>query len=162
MRRRDVDLLRGTVTVEVIRTKTMAGSMVDKVPKAEAGRRTLSIPSNVLPLVEDHLDRFLGPEPTALLLDGGFRPLRTAWDNARAKVRVGYHFHDYADAGITTTFATPGRLSRIQSGEHPKVVAERLGHTTTNITLNIYSHVTQTMASKAAENVSALIFGGGA
>jgi hypothetical protein len=41
----------GNVTVEVTRTKTMAGSMVDKVPTTEAGRRTLSIPSKGFPLV---------------------------------------------------------------------------------------------------------------
>ena len=126
MRRRDVDLLRGTVTVEVIRTKTMAGSMVDKVPKAEAGRRTLSIPSNVLPLVEDHLDRFLGPEPTALLLDGGFRPLRTAWDNARAKVGVGYHFHDLRHAGFTSSTA---ELMR-RAGHASPAAALRYQHAT--------------------------------
>jgi len=50
----------------------------------------------------------------------------------------------------------------LQAGVHPKVVADRLGHTTTNITLNIYSHVVEGMQSQAAENVSALIFGSGA
>jgi integrase len=44
------------------------------------------------------------------------------------------------------------------AGEHPKVVAERLGHTTTNVTLNIYSHVVEGMQTQAAENVAALIF----
>jgi len=45
------------------------------------------------------------------------------------------------------------------AGEHPKVVADRLGHTTTNVTLNIYSHVVEGMQSAAAENVAAMIFG---
>jgi integrase len=31
----------------------------------------------------------------------------------------------------------------LKSGEHPKVVAERLGHTNTNVTLNTYSHVSK-------------------
>lgn len=30
-------------------------------------------------------------------------------------------------------------------GVHPKVVAERLGHSTTRLTLDTYSHVTPTM-----------------
>jgi integrase len=47
----------------------------------------------------------------------------------------------------------------LMAGEHPKVVADRLGHTTTNVTLNIYSHVVEGMQSQAAENVAALIFG---
>ncbi len=29
----------------------------------------------------------------------------------------------------------------LQAGMHPKVVSERLGHATTSITLDIYSHV---------------------
>ncbi len=36
-------------------------------------------------------------------------------------------------------------------GEHPKVVQERLGHSTISTTMNIYSHVTPTM-QKAAVN----------
>ena len=48
------------------------------------------------------------------------------------------------------------------AGIHPKVAADRLGHTTTNITLNIYSHVVEGMQTQAAENVSAAIFGNGA
>ncbi len=50
----------------------------------------------------------------------------------------------------------------LRAGVHPKVVADRLGHTTTNITLNIYSHVVEGMQTAAAENVSAAIFGSGA
>jgi integrase len=48
----------------------------------------------------------------------------------------------------------------MRAGIHPKVVSDRLGHTTTNITLNIYSHVVEGMQTQAAENVSAAIFGG--
>lgn len=47
----------------------------------------------------------------------------------------------------------------LRAGVHPKVVADRLGHTTTNITLNIYSHVVEGMQTTAAENVAAAIFG---
>ncbi|MFV0457406.1 MAG: tyrosine-type recombinase/integrase [Actinomycetales bacterium] len=33
----------------------------------------------------------------------------------------------------------------LELGEHPKVVQERLGHSTITTTMNIYSHVTPTM-----------------
>ena len=59
------------------------------------------------------------------------------------------------------TCATRGPPSRV-AGEHPKVVAERLGHSSTNVTLNTYSHVTKAMAAKAAKNAAAIIFGNGA
>ena len=42
---------------------------------------------------------------------------------------------------------------------HPKVVQERLGHSTIGITLNTYSHVSVGMQREAAETVAALIFG---
>ncbi len=44
-------------------------------------------------------------------------------------------------------------------GVHPKVVQERLGHSSIAITLDLYSHVTDPMKSDAAEQVAGLIFG---
>ena len=42
---------------------------------------------------------------------------------------------------------------------HPKIVAERLGHSSTSITLDVYSHVTESMADHAAGVVANLIAG---
>jgi integrase len=44
----------------------------------------------------------------------------------------------------------------LQSGVHPKVVQERLGHSTIAVTLDIYSHVTPGLDAEAAETVAAL------
>ena len=38
----------------------------------------------------------------------------------------------------------------LEAGTNPKVVAERLGHSTPTITLQVYSHVTATMQRDAA------------
>ena len=48
----------------------------------------------------------------------------------------------------------------LESGVHPKVVSERLGHGTVSITLDIYSHVTPAMQTDAAERVAALFVNG--
>jgi integrase len=45
----------------------------------------------------------------------------------------------------------------LQAGVHPKVVCERLGHSSITITLDTYSHVLPTMQRDAAEQVAALI-----
>jgi len=45
----------------------------------------------------------------------------------------------------------------LESGIHPKVVQERLGHANVSITLDLYSHVSPAMQSDAAERVAALI-----
>ena len=47
----------------------------------------------------------------------------------------------------------------LQTGVHPKIVSERLGHTSTAFTLDIYSHAVPTMQADAALAVGALIFG---
>ena len=50
-------------------------------------------------------------------------------------------------------------ITSIQAGIHPKVVSERLGHSTIAITLDIYSHVTPSMQQHAADTVASVIFG---
>ncbi len=44
----------------------------------------------------------------------------------------------------------------LQAGIHPKVVSERLGHATTSITLDIYSHVQPELDARAATAVAEL------
>jgi integrase len=43
----------------------------------------------------------------------------------------------------------------LELGEHPKVVQERLGHSTITTTMNIYSHVTPTMQKNAIDRFAA-------
>ena len=44
----------------------------------------------------------------------------------------------------------------LQAGIHPKVVSERLGHATTGITLDVYSHVQPEIDAQAASTVAKL------
>ncbi len=45
----------------------------------------------------------------------------------------------------------------LQAGVYPKIVQERLGHSTISITLDVYSHVNPAMDADAANTVAALI-----
>jgi len=47
----------------------------------------------------------------------------------------------------------------LDSGVHPKVAAERLGHADPSLFLALYSHVTPTMQREAAEKLGAALFG---
>lgn len=47
----------------------------------------------------------------------------------------------------------------LQAGVHPEIMSERLGHTSTSFTLDIYSHAVPSMQADAAVAVGALIFG---
>ena len=50
----------------------------------------------------------------------------------------------------------------LEAGVHPKVVSERLGHSTTQLTLDTYSHVTPHMQDRASESLGRLIYGASA
>ena len=45
----------------------------------------------------------------------------------------------------------------LQQGVHPKVVSERLGHTSINMTLDLYSHVIPSIQKEAAEMFDRII-----
>ena len=47
----------------------------------------------------------------------------------------------------------------LEMGEHPKVVQERLGHSTIATTMNIYSHVTPAMRRSAIDRLAAHVEG---
>jgi integrase len=49
----------------------------------------------------------------------------------------------------------------LKAGVHPKVVSERLGHATIGVTLDLYSHVTPSIARDAADVVASRILGHG-
>jgi len=48
----------------------------------------------------------------------------------------------------------------LEAGEHPKVVSERLGHSSVAITLDTYSHVTPTLQQDASRKIADRIFRG--
>ena len=45
----------------------------------------------------------------------------------------------------------------LRQGVNPKIVSERLGHSSVTITLDLYSHVTKTMQDDAARRVDAAL-----
>jgi len=58
-----------------------------------------------------------------------------------AALRSGVRFHDLRHSHATQLLA---------DGVHPKIAQERLGHSTITMTMDLYSHVTETMQSDAA------------
>lgn len=146
LRRRDVDTMRGTVTVANTRTKTMAGAMVEKPPKTDAGRRSVAVPPNVLPALRHHLEQYVGPEADALVLDGGYRALRTAWDNARKKTGLTYHLHDLRHAGLTWSAAAGATTAELM---------RRAGHASPQAALR-YQHATEDRDQAVAKALAEL------
>lgn len=74
-----------------------------------------------------------------------------------------YHYPLLARAGLPRVrfhdLRHTAATLMLGQGEHPKVVAERLGHSTPTLTLSVYSHVTPTMQRAAATRLGALLHG---
>ncbi|MGH3201974.1 MAG: site-specific integrase [Streptosporangiaceae bacterium] len=124
LRREDVDLAAGLVAVRRNRVELLAtGAAFDGEPKTDAGKRTVTIPPHVLPVLAEHMEKWSGPERVFVARDG--RPMRgdavrQAFDRARRKAGMpGFRFHDLRHTGQTLAAAT---------GATVKDLMRRLGH----------------------------------
>jgi len=82
------------------------------------------------------------PPRKSNLIRQGFRPLL-----ARAGLPE-IRFHDLRHTSATLLLA---------QGVHPKIVLERLGHSTIAMTLDTYSHVLPTLQREAADRLGDLV-----
>lgn len=139
LRRRDVDLLHATIQVEQSRTVTMRGKSLVKVPKTEAGRRTIAVPEALIEKISDHLMRFTGPGPDDLVFTGitgvplTANVLQVAWQRARSSVgRDDLRLHDLRHTGLTLAAATGATTVELmhRAGHSSSVAAMRYQHAT--------------------------------
>jgi integrase len=140
LQRRHVDLLHGKLTVEQAWVAPMGSKPIIGPPKTEAGARSLAIPSNVLPAVIDHLERFVRAEPTSWLFGTSTgtalspRNFQRAWSKARSTAgRSDLHLHDLRHSGLTWAAA---------SGASVADLMRRGGHANPRAALR-YQHATE-------------------
>ena len=105
-------------------------------------------------LIANHIRRF--PSETQLvftsatgsvLRDTNFR--RRVWKPTLTTVGLdGLHFHDLRHSHVALLIA---------AGEHPKVIQERLGHSSIHITLDRYGHLFEGLDEGAADALDHLI-----
>jgi integrase len=115
LRRKDVDLRKGTVRVRAAYAERSNGELVLGPPKSRAGLRTVSIPAVIITDLRAHLDEYAEEGPDALVFPGRKGgPLRrgnfnraAGWKDAVAKIGVsGLHFHDLRHSGNMLAAAT--------------------------------------------------------
>ena len=70
LRRQDVNLTRGPLTVSRAVTRVAGADPIVGDPKSEAGNRVVSIPPHILPAFKEHLKKHTGVERDALLFRG--------------------------------------------------------------------------------------------
>jgi integrase len=124
LRRDDVDLSAGVVTVRRNRVELLAtGAAFDAEPKTDAGKRTVTVPPHVLPVLAEHMSAWAGHDRVFVGRDG--RPMRgdavrQAFDRARRRAGMpGFRYHDLRHTGQTLAAATGATI---------KDLMRRLGH----------------------------------
>ena len=161
MRWSDVDLdagrLRVVQTITQVRSTVAIGE-----PKTAKGRRSIALDDGTVAVLRAHRKLMLeerllvGPDfaDEGLVFhypDGSC--LRPDAVSAQFLRRVERHgLTRLTLHGLRHTWATLA----LEQGIHPRVVQERLGHSTIAITLGIYSHVSPTLHDEAANEVAGL------
>lgn len=162
LRWNDLDLDSGHL--RIVQTVIQTQSTVTLgLPKTAQGRRSVSLDPATVSVLRTHRARMLedrllvGPDFDDLGLvfhhpDGTWlRPNSVSDAFVRRTARYG--LPRLTVHGLRHTWATLA----LEDGVHPKVVQERLGHSTVAITLGIYSHVSPRLHDEAANQVARLM-----
>lgn len=164
----DVDLKKGTITVQRTLVKTKDGFQLDE-PKTDRSRRTIPIPASVVDALRQHksaqLERRLKlggawKHPDLVFANeiGGFlerqnllhRHFRPALKAAGLPVTLRLYDLRHSAASLL-----------LSAGVHPKVASECLGHASITMTLDTYSHVMPDMQRDASDKMEELLSGDG-
>ncbi len=162
LRWQDIDFIYSQIYVSRSLHHLKDGSYIFTQPKSERSRRTIALPPSAFLVLSDHRK---GKEAEAILigkqltdadlafsmLGEPFRPntITRAWVNltSRAGVkRIRLHDARHTHASLM-----------LKQGIHPKVVQERLGHASIQMTLDTYSHVAPGIQEAAAQSFDKLL-----
>ncbi len=153
----DVDLLLSQISVSRSIHQLRDGSYIFRQPKSAKGRRTVALSPSATQVLQEHrekttIERLLNSSPlkdSDLVFsknDGSpIRPdtITRAWSDLARKCGISAsRLHDarHSHASIM-----------LKMGVHPRIVQERLGHSTIAITLDIYSHISPGLQEAAAK-----------
>jgi integrase len=160
LRWRDIDLDGSRLSV--VQTLVMVkGELIFGEPKTKRSARVVHLDAGTVAVLRRHrietLERGLQtgtpvPDLVFTLDDEPIRPSLASRRFPKLAQQAGLpriRFHDLRHTWATLALA---------NGIHPKIVSERLGHSSIAITLDTYSHVTGTLQADAAEQVASLLF----
>ena len=160
----DIDLDNGRIAVRRALVE-IAGSEVHlSEPKTSRGRRSVSLDTRTIDALaqhrrrhaEEHLARGLGGRPEVVFTsaDGALIQPQYVTRSFRSLTRKAglraIRLHDLRHTSATLA---------LSAGIHPKIVSERLGHSTVQLTLDRYSHVVDGLQDVAAQQLGDTIFG---
>ena len=153
----DVDLLLGRISVSRSIHRLRDGSYIFRQPKSAKGRRMVALSLSAIQVLREYKEKMTAER----ILDGSLlrdsdlvfsksdgSPIRPdtitrAWSILAKK------------CGISASRLHDARHSHaslmLKAGVHPRIVQERLGHSTIAITLDVYSHVSPGLQEAAAK-----------
>lgn len=159
----DIDLLLCRLQVTRSLHQLPGGESVIRAPKSDRSRRVVSLPASAAQVLQEHREeqaKQISETGRALRdydlvfsdLEG--RPLRPdtithAW--VKLVRRIGLHGVRLHDARHTHASLM------LKQGVHPKIVQERLGHASIQLTLDTYSHVAPRLQEAAAAGFDKMI-----
>jgi integrase len=159
----DIDFLFSQVSVSRSIHHLKDGSYVFTDPKSKKSKRTIALSPDAIHVLREHCERqeAIRADIGKPLTDNDLvfshpdgKPLRPntvsrAWTMLAAKAGVKViRFHDARHTHASLM---------LKAGIHPKVVQERLGHASIQITLDTYSHVARGLQEAAAAQFDKLV-----
>jgi integrase len=160
LRWRDIDLERGTLTVrQALDLPAADGTPRFKETKTHRSERPVSLPAQLVDDLREHRTRRLERRLAAPL----WADFDLVFSNERGEPVLAVTLRKYlyrvlADAGLPRVRLHGLRHSMatlmLAAGEHPKVVSERMGHSSVAFTLATYTHVIPGMHQDAAQRLA--------
>jgi integrase len=164
---KDIDLDKGTATVQRALVWRKGGGFMFAEPKTAKSRRTVPLPKSILPKIKEHKRRQLEQR---LKIGAAYEKHDLVFASELGKP-IQYrnltqrHFEKILDrAGMKDAGFVLYSLRHscatllLSAGENPKIVAERLGHTSVKMTLDTYSHVLPDMQQTATDKLEAMLY----
>jgi integrase len=164
LRWKDIDLRAGSLAIRQSLEQTRAG-LAFKEPKTKKSRRVVALPAFAVETLKRHR---AGQSAQRIQMAGAYnnhdlvcpRPDGSPWPpGSFSSDFIAFARHHGFDSISFKTLRHTHATLLMKLGIHPKIVSERLGHSTVGMTLDVYSHVLPSMQQDAAEKID-LALGG--
>jgi integrase len=164
---KDINLDKGTAIVQRALVWRKGGGFKFCEPKTAKSRRTVPLPKSILPKLKEHKRRQLEQR---LKFGASYEKHDLVFATKLGKP-IQYrnltqrHFEKILeqagmkDAGfVLYSLRHSCATLLLSAGENPKIVAERLGHTSVKMTLDTYSHVLPDMQQTATDKLETMLY----
>ncbi len=164
---KDIDFEKGSATVQRALAWRKGGSFMFCELKTAKSRRTVPLPKSILPKLKEHRRRQLERR----------LKLGTAYEKHdlvfASEVGNPLHYRNITQRHFEKILERAGMKGAgfvlyslrhscatllLSAGENPKIIAERLGHTSVKMTLDTYSHVLLDMQQAATDKLETMLY----